>query len=74
MGPFKKLKNLFQNNMNTSTKYYQLMIKIENDLILLKRKLKKHQTDFNKNPHNWGFIGDLEYVSNEVDEVVNFLR
>ncbi len=49
------------------------MIKIENDLILLKRKLKKHQTDFNKNPHNWGFIGDLEYVSNEVDEVVKFL-
>ena len=53
--------------MTTSTKYNQLMIKIENDLILLKRKLKKHQTDFNKNPHNWGFIGDLEYVSNEVD-------
>ena len=59
--------------MTTSTKYNQLMIKIENDLILLKRKLKKHQTDFNKNPHNWGFIGDLEYVSNEVDEVVKFL-
>jgi hypothetical protein len=50
------------------------MIKIENDLILLKRKLQKHQNDFNKNPHNWGFIGDLEYVSNQIDEVVKFLR
>ena len=60
--------------MNTSTKYNQLMIKIENDLILLKRKLKKHQTGFNQNPHNWGFIGDLEYVSNEIAEVVKFLR
>ena len=60
--------------MNTSTKYNQLMIKIENDLILLKRKLKKHQTDFNQNPHTWGFIGDLEYVSNEIAEVVKFLR
>ena len=59
--------------MNTSTKYNQLMIKIENDLILLKRKLQKHQNDFNKNPHNWGFIGELEYVSNEIDEVVKFL-
>lgn len=60
--------------MSTSTEYNQLMIKIENDLILLKRKLKKHQTDFNQNPHNWGFIGDLEYVSNEIAEVVKFLR
>jgi hypothetical protein len=59
--------------MSTSTKYNQLMIKIENDLILLKEKLKKHQTDFNLNPNNWGYIGDLEYVSNEIDEVMKFL-
>ncbi len=60
--------------MNTSTKYNQLMIKIENDLILLKEKIKKHQKDFNRNNTNWGFIGDLEYVSNEIDEVVKFFN
>jgi hypothetical protein len=50
------------------------MDKIENDLTLLKEKLKKHQSDFNVNPHNWGYIGDLEYVSNEIDEVVKFFN
>lgn len=60
--------------MNTSTKYNQLMIKIENDLILLYEKLKKHQKEFNKDSSNWGYVGDLEYVSNEIDEVVKFLK
>ncbi len=50
------------------------MDKIENDLTLLKEKLKKHQKDFNRNNTNWGFIGDLEYVSNEIDEVVKFFN
>ncbi len=60
--------------MNTSTKYNQLMIKIENDLILLYEKLKNHQKEFNKVNSNWGFIGDLEYVSIEIDEVVKFFN
>ena len=60
--------------MSTSTKYNQLMDKIENDLILLYEKLKNHQKEFNRNNKNWGFIGDLEYVSNEIDEVVKFFN
>lgn len=49
------------------------MINIENDLILLSEKLKKHEIDFNRNPDNWGYIGDLEHVSSEINEVVKFL-
>ena len=60
--------------MNTSTKYNQLMEKIENDLILLYEKLKNHQKEFNKDSSNWGYVGDLEYVRNEIDEVVKFLK
>ena len=60
--------------MGLSNRYSELMIKIENDLIQLKEKLKKHQIDFNRNPDNWGYIGDLEYVSSEIDEVVKFLK
>lgn len=60
--------------MNTSTKYNQLMDKIENNLILLYENLKNHQKDFNRNNTNWGFIGDLENVSNEIDEVVKFFN
>lgn len=60
--------------MDTSTKYNQLMEKIENDLILLYEKLKNHQKEFNKNNSNWGVIGDLEYVSNEIDEILKFFN
>ncbi len=60
--------------MDTSTKYNQLISKIEDDLILLYEKLKKHQKIFNNDNSNWGYIGDLEYVSNEIDEVVRFFN
>ena len=60
--------------MNTSKRYNELMIKLENDLILLNEKLKKHQTSFNQEPSNWGFIGDLGYVSEKIDEVLKFIN
>lgn len=50
------------------------MIKLENDLILLNEKLKKHQSNFNKYPTNWGYVGDLGYVSEKIDEVLKFLN
>lgn len=60
--------------MDTTTKYNQLISKIEDDLILLSEKLKEHQTLFNNDSSNWGYIGDLEYVSNEIDEVLRFFN
>jgi hypothetical protein len=60
--------------MNTSKRYDELMIKLEKDLILLNEKLKKHQSDFNKNPANWGYVGDLGYVSERIDEVLKFIN
>jgi len=60
--------------MNTSKRYNELMIKLEKDLILLNDKLKKHQSDFNKNPTNWGYVGDLGFVSERIDEVHKFLN
>ena len=60
--------------MDTSTKYNQLISKIEDDLILLYDKLKNHQKEFNNDNSNWGYIGDLEYVSNEIDKVVRFFN
>lgn len=60
--------------MKTSKRYNELMIKLENDLILLNEKLKKHQSNFNKYPTNWGYVGDLGYVSEKIDEVLKFLN
>lgn len=59
--------------MSTSTKYNELKTKIEKDLIILTGKLEKHQISFEKNKTNWGFIGDLEYVSNKLNEITGFM-
>ena len=60
--------------MNAQTKYTELMNKLENDLILLNEKLKKHQTSFNQEPSNWGYVGELGFVSEKIDEVLNFIK
>ena len=36
--------------------------------------IKNHQKEFNNDNSNWGYIGDLEYVSNEIDKVVRFFN
>ena len=57
--------------MDTSTKYIELKNKIEADLILLTKKLEKHRISFEKNNTNWGYVGDLEYFSKKIEEIVN---
>ena len=47
---------------------------IEKNLNQLKKKLKKHQSDFKKEQTNWGFIGDLAYVNEKLVEINAFLR
>lgn len=60
--------------MNTETKYKEFKDKVENNLVILKQKLQKHQEDFKKNPTNWGFVGDIEYINNKLDEITEFLK
>jgi hypothetical protein len=60
--------------MKASKRYNELRIKLENDLIFLNEKLKKHQTDFNQDPTNWGYVGDIGYVSEKIDEILKFLN
>lgn len=62
-----------RNKMKASKRYNELRIKLENDLIVLNEKLKKHQGDFNENPMNWGYVGDIGYVSERIDEILKFL-
>ncbi|WP_348824220.1 hypothetical protein [Flavobacterium aestuarii] len=60
--------------MKASERYTELKIKLENDLILLNEKLKKHQTDFNQEPENWGYVGELGFVSEKIEEILKFLN
>jgi hypothetical protein len=59
--------------MDTSTKYYELKTKIEKDLTILNQKLEKHQNSFEMNKSNWGYVGDLEYISKKISEITSFI-
>lgn len=59
--------------MDTSTKYNELKTKIENDLTTLSQKLEKHQNSFEKNKTNWGYVGDLKYISKKISEITRFI-
>ena len=66
--------HLKNNKMKTEIIYKELKDKIENNLVNLNQKLRKHQKDFEQNPTNWGFVGDIEYINNKLDEITDFLK
>ena len=47
---------------------------IEKNLKQLKKKLKKHQSDFKKEPKNWGYVGDLAYINERLTELNGFIK
>lgn len=60
--------------MNTTSQYKELKDKIEKKLTLINEKLEKHQNNFNQNPKDWGFVGDLQIISNTLDEILNSIK
>ncbi len=60
--------------MTPTEKYNDHYTKIQNGLIVLKAKLKKHKTDFEKRPGNWAYAGDLGYVLDKINEINLFLK
>lgn len=60
--------------MNTTSQYKELKEKIDEKLNLLNEKLINHQDRFNQNPTDWGFVGDLQNISNNLDEITNIIK
>lgn len=60
--------------MNTTSQYKELKEKIDEKINLLNEKLINHQDRFNQNPTNWGFVGDLQNISNTLDEVLETFK
>ena len=60
--------------MNTTSKYKDLKDMIDEKLNLLNEKLKNHQDNFQQNPTDWGFVGDLLNISNTLDEVLKSIK
>jgi hypothetical protein len=64
------------NSINTLTtkKYSEKSDEIGKKIKLLEKKLLLHKNYFNKNTSNWGYIGDLSYIIEKIDEISLFLK
>ncbi len=60
--------------METIKRYNKHQEEIKSKIDLLTEKLKKHKTQFEKNTSNWGFVGDIEYINNYINEIINFIN
>ena len=60
--------------MDIKTKYTETSKEIEKKIELLREKLKSHQTRFNQEPTNWGYVGDISHINEKLEEVLTSLR
>jgi hypothetical protein len=58
----------------TVAKYESHFKEVENGIKTLQAKLKKHQKDFKANPNNWGYVGDMSYINQQLKEINSFLK
>ena len=53
--------------------YQENLIKVEQQIRLLVGNLKNHKARQIKDPTNWGYSGDMNFVLNELTDINNFL-
>jgi len=54
--------------------YQENLVKVEQQILILVENLKIHKAKQLKDPKNWGFSGDMNYVLNELTDINNFLN
>jgi hypothetical protein len=60
--------------METEIKYAEKQKHIQNELVLLQEKLQRHQVSYNKNTNNWGCVGDLGHILEQLKQLNQFLN
>jgi hypothetical protein len=71
----KQVENInFEKAQVAVTKYEANFKEVENGIKTLQAKLKKHQKDFKANPNNYGFVGDMSYINQQLKEINSFLK
>lgn len=61
------------NNMSQADiRYKELFKELQNSLKELKLKLDQHKRDFKENP-NWSFVGDIEYINQQLKLITKFV-
>jgi hypothetical protein len=59
--------------MNASEKYNEQYAEIENQLSVLKVKLKKNKACFEKVSNNWAYVGSISQINVLLKEINLFL-
>lgn len=60
--------------MDLKSKYDSKTKEVEQQLQQIKLTIKKHNQNFKQEPNNWGYLGDLGYVSDKLNEIIQFVR
>ena len=55
-------------------RYRKNLNEIKSNITLLNKKLEKHNERFEVNSTNWGYVGDLGYINEKLNEIVTFLN
>lgn len=51
-------------------KYADKLVSVEEKMKRVERKIKEHAKAFLTEPLNWGYVGDMAYVSDQLDEIL----
>ena len=59
--------------MSAKKEFLDKEAEIKGELVLLKKLLINHKKAFNKDEKNWGYVGSLGYILQELKNLNSFL-
>jgi hypothetical protein len=57
--------------MNPEKRYNELREEVLKNIDLLRKKIEDHHQNFQSNPQNWGYVGDISYFNEKIREIIN---
>jgi hypothetical protein len=60
--------------MGANEKYKEVLNQLEDNLELLKEKVKKHSQKQSGELHHWGYVDDISYVSEKIENILEFIK
>lgn len=59
---------------DAKTRYKKNQTEIAKKIKTLQDKLKKHAAQFEKDNKNWGYVGDVGYINEQLDALQGFIN
>lgn len=60
--------------MAANENYKEVLNQLEENLEHLKEKIKRHSQNQLAEPHHWGYVGDISYVNEKIENILEFIR